>query len=675
MSKSTLDRTHQARILVVDDEAEVRLLLAREISDRGHEVVAAADGDQAVQEMDRGDFDVVLTDVRMPGMDGMGLTEWIKRTRPDTDVIIMTGYASVESAATAVRLDAFDYLLKPFGEMDLITSSIDRAIQKRRLEEDLRWNVEELRASRTSFRSVVETNSDGIVIVDRRGNVRFANPAVKNLLNRKVEELIGGPFGLPVVAGETTAHEVIGRGGERRITEIRVVETEWEGEIAYLASLRDITERKDAEELIHRHRRREDILRDIGLTITSTLDLRSVLEILLDKIDLHLPYAAVTVRLLNRQSGEFEPVACRNINVKDWRAESGRGFLREMMESKAAVISPNVQTDPRARDPKFFRKHGLVSFLAIPMIAKGEILGALSFYTSEEHQFNKEEIEFLSTLAGHAAIAIHNSQLYEHIKEQAVELKKANKVKSEFLRVMSHELRTPLCVIMGYTKLMKERMLGDINQKQEGVLGKLLNQSNDLLTMITSVLETTSMEAETVKVENHPFGLVNFLDWLKAVYEVPLDKDVALTWDYPFNLPVMKTDSGKLNQILRNLINNAVKFTEKGSVTVSARYFPGTETLEFKVADTGIGIPKESLPLIFEKFRQLDSSDTRSHGGVGLGLYIVKQFTEMLGGTVTTETEPGRGSTFVVTVPIKPKSDPIKGFDHRWDGTEMPNPD
>ncbi len=131
MSKSTVDRTHQARILVVDDEAEVRLLLAREISDRGHEVVASVDGAQAMEEMGRGKFDVVLTDIRMPGMDGMALTKWIKRTRPDTNVIVMTGYASIDSAAIAVRLGAFDHLLKPFGDMDLVTSSIDQAIHKR----------------------------------------------------------------------------------------------------------------------------------------------------------------------------------------------------------------------------------------------------------------------------------------------------------------------------------------------------------------------------------------------------------------------------------------------------------------------------------------------------------------------------------------------------------------
>ncbi len=138
MSKSTLDSTHQACILVVDDDPNVRLLLAREISDRGHKVVAAADSAQAIEEMDRGDFEVVLTDIRMPGMDGMGLTEWIKRTRPDTEVIVMTAFASLEIAATAVRLGAFDFLMKPFGEMDLVISSIDRAIQNRRVEEDLR---------------------------------------------------------------------------------------------------------------------------------------------------------------------------------------------------------------------------------------------------------------------------------------------------------------------------------------------------------------------------------------------------------------------------------------------------------------------------------------------------------------------------------------------------------
>ena len=129
MGINTSANTHQTRILVVDDEADVRLLLAREISDRGHEVVVAADSAQAMEEMGRGEFDVVLTDIRMPGMDGIDLAGWIKRTRPYTNVIVMTGYGSLESANSAVQVGAFDYLLKPFGEMDLVNSSIDRALR------------------------------------------------------------------------------------------------------------------------------------------------------------------------------------------------------------------------------------------------------------------------------------------------------------------------------------------------------------------------------------------------------------------------------------------------------------------------------------------------------------------------------------------------------------------
>ena len=121
MSKSTLDSTHQAYILVVDDDPNVRLLLAREIGDRGYEVVAAVDGAQAMAEMDRGDFDVVLTDIRMPGMDGIDLTEWIKHTRPDTEVIVMTGYGSPDITTTIEWQGAFDCLLKPFREIDLVT--------------------------------------------------------------------------------------------------------------------------------------------------------------------------------------------------------------------------------------------------------------------------------------------------------------------------------------------------------------------------------------------------------------------------------------------------------------------------------------------------------------------------------------------------------------------------
>jgi len=225
-------------------------------------------------------------------------------------------------------------------------------------------------------------------------------------------------------------------------------------------------------------------------------------------------------------------------------------------------------------------------------------------------------------------------------------------VKSEFLSFMSHELRTPLSVIMGCVTVTHNNMLGEINQKQKETLEKAMRNSRGLLTMIDSLLEATRIEAEAVKAESHEFHLGEFLREIQSAYGVPPEKEVTLTWNYPCHLPPMNTDRQKLGHILQNLIDNATKFTDKGNVTVSVRYVPETETVKFSVADEGIGIAQDEIPLIFEKFHQVDSSPARTHGGIGLGLSIVKTFTEMLGGTVDVESRPNEGSTFTITLPV-----------------------
>jgi len=171
------------------------------------------------------------------------------------------------------------------------------------------------------------------------------------------------------------------------------------------------------------------------------------------------------------------------------------------------------------------------------------------------------------------------------------------------------------------------------------------------LTLIETIMEATKIETGAIVVERNAANLTEALDSLKSAYDRSVGKEIARIWDYPDDLPTINTDAAKRKQILQHLINNAIKFTERGSVTVSARVNEDGRDVEFKVADTGIGIPKETMPLIFDKFRQADSSETRVHGGVGLGLYIVKKFTELLGGEIDVQSEPGKGSTFTVTIP------------------------
>jgi two-component system, cell cycle sensor histidine kinase PleC len=165
--------------------------------------------------------------------------------------------------------------------------------------------------------------------------------------------------------------------------------------------------------------------------------------------------------------------------------------------------------------------------------------------------------------------------LYEEIRSSRDALERANQVKEEFLSVMSHELRTPLNAILGYTEMVKEGLQGEINPEQVRSLKKVISRTKELLTMINGILQVTSMKVPSIKAESRELNLGDFLDELRSGYEFHSDKNVRIHWDYPSDLPVIETDPEKLRHILQNLINNAIKFTDKGKVTVSARLQEG----------------------------------------------------------------------------------------------------
>lgn len=292
------------------------------------------------------------------------------------------------------------------------------------------------------------------------------------------------------------------------------------------------------------------------------------------------------------------------------------------------------------------------------------------------------EIQLLEALTDQLAVAIENTGLYEavslkvdELQRKTAELEQANKVKDEFLGGVSHELRTPINVIMGYTSLFKDGVFGEIKPAQEDALAKIAGESGELLAMINSILSATSLETEPTTLETQEFALESLLAELRANDAVTVRRQLSIQWKYPANLPPLKTDRRKLKQILDNLIGNAVKFTEQGQVTVTVapckkpvdeaegcdggvendepRFLPNNPQcwIEFEVTDTGVGMPGETLVKIFDKFYQVDSSETRRYGGVGIGLYIAKKFTESLGGKITAESSLGSGSTFTLYIP------------------------
>lgn len=232
--------------------------------------------------------------------------------------------------------------------------------------------------------------------------------------------------------------------------------------------------RKQAEKRNELHLQRLEALHEIGQAVTSTLDLKAVLQVLMEKIDAFLPYSAVHIWLMNQESGALERAACWNVDEAEWKGRplsDTPALVKEALASRAPVIARNVQTDPRTLDPEYYRGQGFVSYLGAPLVVKAEVLGVLVCLTRKERHFANSDIDFLSALAGQAAIAIHNSQLYEQTRNQAVELKKSNKAKDALLKEMEQQEEEMARLYAGLKDRNKELLV--LRSIGETILGSL----------------------------------------------------------------------------------------------------------------------------------------------------------------------------------------------------------
>lgn len=227
----------------------------------------------------------------------------------------------------------------------------------------------------------------------------------------------------------------------------------------------------------------------------------------------------------------------------------------------------------------------------------------------------------------------------------------ANKVKSEFLATMSHEFRTPLHIMLGYLELLQNGEYGALLSAQNEILQRLEKNSRVLNDLISMVLDLNRLEFGQMPLVIKDVHLVNLFQEVKEEISGLCDQSgLSFIWQGEGKLPAIRTDPGKLKVILKNLLGNAIKFTQEGSVAIAAHTH--ANGVEISVTDTGIGIPLDAYPLIFEPFRQLDNSNTRLYPGIGLGLHIVKRLLDLLSGTVTVESRVGLGSTFRVWLPL-----------------------
>ncbi|MBM2804109.1 MAG: putative Histidine kinase [Deltaproteobacteria bacterium] len=391
---------------------------------------------------------------------------------------------------------------------------------------------------------------------------------------------------------------------------------------------------------------------------SQSLDINILLRRTTEKIREIFQFDAARVFLRQGQSDDLELVT--HMGFPDGftptaRYRVGEGRVGRAAETGEPMFADDMELDQsyqRTARSKLLLKQGFHGSFLMPIKVGGVSFGVMNFLSKKPYHFSESDIHLIHAVAYHLGVAMGNANLYSQVREKSIDLEKANKAKDEFLGVISHELRTPLNVIKGYAEIMRQKVFGEVNAEQESALDKITTQSMTLLHMINDVLQVSTIEANSSRVARSDIDLVALLAELSESYRFACGKSLDIIWDIPSDLPTIRTDDEKLRAILQNLVNNSLKFTERGTVAVFARYVPDKDVIEFKVTDTGIGIPAGKIGTIFDMFQQVDNSVTRGYGGVGLGLYIVKNFSDLLGGAVAVVSEVGKGTTFTVTIPV-----------------------
>ena len=533
------------------------------------------------------------------------------------------------------------------------------------------------------FKLIADRAGESYLLCNSGARIVYANPVAAQRLGYTVEELTTLGVGVvdPVFSralvsdlfaraarGETIpAFESFHRrrDGSTFPVETSVTVVELEGEPHLFAAARDVTARKRVEQQLREETEALETVNRVSRVLSAELDLQRLVQELTD----------AATRLTGAAFGALF------YNVTDERGESYMlytlsGVSRERfagfpMPRNTPLFGPTfrgagpVRVADISRDPRYGHNppyHGLppghlpvVSYLAVPVVSRtGEVLGGLFFGHPEAGVFDDRAERIAVALAAQAAVAMDNARLYQTEQRARAQAEAANRSKDEFLATLSHELRTPLNAILGWAVMLGRSQLDEPARAR--AIAAIERNARAQSQLIEDLLDISRIVTGKLHLDVRPVNLAAVVEAaIDAVRPSAEGKRLRLTASL---VPVALTgDPHRLQQVTWNLLSNAVKFTPPGGA-VDVRIEPRGDAVDLVVQDTGRGIAADVLPHVFDRFKQADSSATRRHGGLGLGLSLVKHVVELHGGSVTASS-PGldRGATFTVTLPVAPLSE------------------
>ncbi len=536
---------------------------------------------------------------------------------------------------------------------------------------------EALMESEENFRNVIQKSADAIILVDPEGIIHFANPATENLFGKPADSMTGSPFDYPLVLDQTLEIEIFVDENILRTAEMYVSETVWKQKTLYLVQLRNITSRKILENQLKKEVEINAAIARLSSALLSPMSF-SEISITVLKIANRLtgsPFGFVGY--IDESTGSlivptFSEKIWERCSLKDCNPDEDmafheyKGLWGWVLENRKPLMTNDPANNTRSTGVP--DGHLPISrFLSCPALVNEKLVGQIAVANSDK-EYDHVDFQVIERLAQLYALAIQRRRTEIELETAKKTAEEATISKNEFLANMTHEIRTPINSMLGMVELSLDRAKDD---DQKDFLNMAKTSAEMLLELVNNIFDFSKMESGKINLNMQDIELRPFLE--KIIRDVSgkiNDKPIEAILDIRPEAPaVVHVDPDRLKQVCTNLLDNSVKFTEKGEIGIVVRTDPDEpdNRLRFEVYDTGIGIAEERIDRIFTGFCQDDSSLTRRFGGVGLGVFLSKRLVEMMGGSIWVQSQCGKGSVFSFTLPYEKKDETKIGRQEKSD--------